>query len=135
MNYLSHGIVAAGLLCLAGCGPSADEEANIKDFLKTAQEMNQVMNTVRDDKTAERAGPRFNEVAGRMLSLLGRAQGFSKAHRTKLAEEYHEELDAAQKDFGDQIFRLLATPGGPEMMAKCKRVLDAWNSTYKNQPW
>ena len=80
MNYLSHGIVAAGLLCLAGCGPSADEEANIKDFLKTAQEMNQVMNTVRDDKTAERAGPRFNEVAGRMLSLLGRAQGFSKAH-------------------------------------------------------
>ena len=135
MNRTHHLIIGVVLLSLTGCGPTVKEEANFQDFISAQQEMNQLMKSIHDVRTAEKANPRINTIAEQMISLSETAKNFTKAHRTELAKKYRNQLDAAYGDFGKQIDRMHDTEGGFETMMKSadamNRVMHAWNDIYR----
>jgi hypothetical protein len=114
-------------LMLVGAGRAADAdkaEGTLKDMLKVVKEITTILQTIKDDKTADVALPKLEQAAGKIKDLTTKAKGYklSKDEEKQLKEKYQKEMqDAFTKLIGASIE---AGKNAPNKAQKIKEALD-----------
>ena len=109
------------LLLLPSCGRNP-HEAFADDMITVVGEMTDVLATVTDKETAEKAAPRIEEVAGKMNALAERGQELGDPP-DDLKKELSEKIQEPMRKFSGEMMRISRIEGAAETVMKALEAM------------
>lgn len=127
---------ALGMIVLAGCtvvaapaqegdAPTGIHETIVKDMLGVLDQITESLKTVTDEQTAAAAKEGLHQAAAKWQQVRMKAESLkppSKEEKERL-EIYAERFVISQKQLFGQIGRVIAVPGGRELLKEIRSVL------------
>ena len=112
-------------LMLVGAGRAADAdkaESTLKDMLKVVKEITTILQTIKDDKTADAALPKLEKATGEMKAINAKMKNYklSKDEEKQLQEKYMKEI----QDAVTKLFRA-STEAGKNAPNKAQKIKEA----------
>jgi hypothetical protein len=100
-------LACMGLAFCAGCGDSPDSV--MQDALSCAKEMGTVMQSVKDEASAQAAAPKLKAIGGRMQDIEKRqkALNLSKEEETALQAKYKPQMEEIAKGLLPDMMRVM----------------------------
>ena len=100
-------IAGLGLMLCAGCGDSPDSV--MQDYLSCAKEMGTVMQSVKDEASAQAAAPKLKALGARMQDIEKRqkALNLSKEEETALQAKYKPQMEEIAKGLVPDMMRVM----------------------------
>lgn len=112
--------VLAGLLALVfvvgGCGDK--HESAMKEMLGNFEDMNSVLDGVKDEASLKAAKPELEEISERMKALGERMKKIGKAPKARqeaLKSKYEERMKKVTGDLMKNMMRLASVKGGRDL--------------------
>jgi cytochrome c556 len=114
-------VVSCALVLLAAGRSSAQDthEALLKEMIGNLKEATSLLKGVKDEETANAAGPKVKKIAESMketakkLEKLGKP---TKEQEAELEKKYKEDLSKLLKDFQTELLRVKDVKGGLELL-------------------
>jgi hypothetical protein len=110
--------VAVVSLALSGCGRDSLESLR-KQQLQTVKEANELLETIKDQASADKARPRLKELGDRWRDLEKRVDALPPVpaeEEARARKQYDDELNGAILRFLRESMRVRFVPGGQEVM-------------------
>jgi hypothetical protein len=100
-------IVGLVLMLCAGCGDSPDSV--MQDALSCAKEMGTVMQSVKDEASAQAAAPKLKAIGARMQDIEKRQKALklSKEEETALQAKYKPQMEEIAKGLVPDMMRVM----------------------------
>jgi len=119
-------LASAALLSLTRAQPQEKDkessyEALVKDMLATVEEATKTLGTIKDQETADAAGPKLEEFGRKLLALRKQADSLpqpEKDEKDLLELKYRPRFDDALKKLRNESVRVKALPGGDEAVKR-----------------
>lgn len=119
MKKALFGLVAVfPILALSGCGKESFESVR-KQQTATVKEAADLLATIKDKESAEKAKPRLKQLGERWRDLQKRMDALpspSAEEEARTKRLYEDEFQGAKARFGKQWLRVLLVPGGKEAL-------------------
>jgi hypothetical protein len=108
-------------------GEKSTYEDVVKEMLATMDQLTMTLSTIRDEETAKDAQPELRKAAGKWQAIKKKAEGLpppSKEEKDRIAKQYKEKLEVAQKKMFGEVGRVRMVSGGREALLEISSVLD-----------
>jgi uncharacterized lipoprotein YehR (DUF1307 family) len=117
---------ALGLVfAVSGCGDS--HESLTKDAIKLTNEMADVLESIKDKDSAEKAKPKLEKLAEKFKDLKKRMDKIGKPDKAKeeaLEKKYKSDAEAAGKRLVTALGKAAAVPGGADAIKSLGSLKD-----------
>jgi len=105
-------------LLLSGCGRDSLESLR-KQQLLTVKEANDLLETIKDKASADKAKPRLKELGDRWRDLdkrVGDLPPIPTEEEARVQKKYDDELNGAKMRYFRESIRVSLVPGGAEVL-------------------
>lgn len=113
------------LVALNGCGKESFESVR-KQQTATVKEAADLLGTIKDKETAEKAKPRLKQLGERWRDLQKRMDALpspSAEEEARTKRLYEDEFEGAKTRFAKEYFRVIFVPGGKEVLDEIGEIV------------
>src|SRR5438270_13865634 len=108
-------------------GDKTQFEDIIKQMLEIMGGLTKTLATITDEETAKSSQPELHKAAGKWHVIKKKAKGLpppSKEEKDRLAKQYKNKLEEAQKKLFSEVARVSVIPGGRQALLEISAVLE-----------